>query len=373
GGWYAFYWKVRWPFTLAAALVGMIGSIGWMMALRRPMENLANEFRHVGSEGAAPVQVLACTVAFMLGLGIVVKCFRAVVMGRMTEHERAVNMRGLRAWLSPMSVVSLVGFAVGMSVAVGWSLWWVLMPLAMLTAYPLIRMALHDERAAEKEEDAEDLTEERNRVLTLVETGKISGEDAAELIAALGQSRVAKESGKMSVGRKVMLLGGLLVVVGLCLPWFKVDLNLGQAVHVGIPSSVQGWAPRAQTLTVRKAPGTPREETWWYATVRAGDVRAELGWIIVGLGMVVATLPLVWAVDARSRRVHRGISVAAMGAGSVLLLYVVSGVMSAGQGVTMQAGMFLMMAGYAVVWVGVVREYLKVSIGGGKRRELAII
>jgi len=293
----------------------------------------------------------------MFGLGIVVKCFRAVALGRMTEDERAVGMRGVWAWVNWKSLLPLLGFALGMNFALNWVLWWMTwVLLAMLLAYPLVNTALHGKPAAGGEEDVEDMTEERNRVLTLVETGKISGEDAAELIAALGQSRATEESGRMSVGRKVMLLGGLLLLVGLCLPWFKVEINLGGTAAGGIHSPVQTWAPYAQTGM--QMPEMSGMDIWFRMIVRAGDLEAKLGWIIVGLGMSVAALPLVWAVDARSRRIHRGISVAAMGVGSVLLLYVVSGVMSE-KGVTMQAGVFLVMAGYAVVWAGVMREYLK--------------
>jgi len=205
-----------------------------------------------------------------------------------------------------------------------------------------------------------------------VETGKVSGEDGAELIAALGQSRgTTEESSRMSVGRRVMLVGGLLLLVGLCLTWFKLGLNLGPSGVIGNQVlHLQGWAPRAQFGV--KAVEIQGADYWFQMTVRAGDLKAGMGWIIVGLGMSVAALPLIWAVDAKSRRIHRGISVAAMGAGSVLLLYVVSGVLSAGQG-TIQAGLFLVMAGYAVLWAGVAREYLKVSVGGGERREPAII
>ena len=211
------------------------------------------------------------------------------------------------------------------------------------------------------------MADERRRVLALVEAGKISGEDGAELIGALGQSRVvAREAGggaRLTGNMRVMVLGAALVVVGFCLPWFSVDVgarmqeamgNLQQALPPGVslPPGYSGAVPLPPGYSGSvQVPRTVLE-------VRGGEIEHGLGWLILAMAGAVAVIPLVWPARGEQRDRQRAAMVVALLVGSVLVIYLVSNGYR-----EMNVGMVLVMAGYGVMWVGVVREYVRPPVG----------
>jgi hypothetical protein len=180
----------------------------------------------------------------------------------------------------------------------------------------------------------------------MVEMGKISGEDGAELIAALRQTQVpTRRAGGFSAGRRVMVAGTALVVAGFFLPWFRVDgaemLRAARQMVEGV-GAVPGTVPFAGAAKV-------------VLVVHGGEVAHGLGWAVMVLGALAALLPLLWP----ERGAQRGLTLLLLGAGTVVLMYVMSVEM---QGVA--EGLVISAVGYGVLWAGVVREYAREAEAG---------
>lgn len=80
---------------------------------------------------------------------------------------------------------------------------------------------------------------ERQRTLELVEQGKITAEDGAELLEALGRSNAMLGQDKFSLLDILVLAGVALTVLGFFLPWAYIGKGMFQSgQHVG----AEGWA-----------------------------------------------------------------------------------------------------------------------------------
>ncbi len=101
------------------------------------------------------------------------------------------------------------------------------MVVGLLLAYPVVNIVLKTWESLRQTPETEEVADERRRVLAMVEAGKISGEDGAELIGALRQSHVtASPTGlSLSGNRRVTMLGSVLVVIGFCLPWLMEGIQ----------------------------------------------------------------------------------------------------------------------------------------------------
>ncbi len=155
------------------------------------------------------------------------KVYLAWIVDGATPAEREPNSKGIRAWLSIGNLLMGALFVGAAYVARSWNpVATMAAVLGLLLAYPLVNCVLKGGDVPVGN-DGEELAEERRRVLAMVEAGKISGDDGAELIGALGQSHAATvEKGlSLSGNRRVMMLGAALVVVGFCLPWFSINLE----------------------------------------------------------------------------------------------------------------------------------------------------
>jgi hypothetical protein len=278
--------------------------------------------------------------------------YRAWIRDGATPAEREPNANGIRAWLGVGNL--LMGALFVMSAY--FARWWnpvgtSAMVMGLLLAYPLGNCVLKSGEGVVNTE-GEEVAEERRRVLAMVEAGKITGEDGAELIGALGQSHAtsAPTGLGLSGNRRVMMLGAVLVVVGFCLPWF--NLNLGeeaQAVMQQFPA-MNGNAPVI-------APGSVSVHN--ILEVRGGDIGHGLGWIILAMSVGVALLPLVWPARRENRDQQRAATLVGMIVGTVLVMY-----LGANDFRIIDIGLVVVMAGYVVGWVGAAREYLMPAGGG---------
>jgi hypothetical protein len=89
--------------------------------------------------------------------------------------------------------------------------------------------------------------DERERTLRMVEEGKITSEEGAELLKALGQSSDLQGQEQFSRHDFMLLIGVAILIVGFFLPWSKVSITLPGAPQVsGVVSGNQvgtaGWA-----------------------------------------------------------------------------------------------------------------------------------
>ena len=261
--WYKAYLRMRVLWALLFAALALAGGIAWLWGTAgHVLDNAAwplmNENAVVHNES----RTVVFFVTFCMGVGLLTKVFRAWIMDLASAAEREPNGKGVRAWLSPMNVITGMLIVVGTYFSMGWRVWeTALGVLGLLLAYPLLNCVLKGDSTMR--DNAQAAAEERRRVLALVEAGKITADDGAELIGALGQSRVGEgmrveERGVVTGNRRVMLLGAALVLVGFCLPWMAV--NLGARVNemvggmqeqmrnfgVEMPGGVSGLPPGFQ-------------------------------------------------------------------------------------------------------------------------------
>lgn len=61
--------------------------------------------------------------------------------------------------------------------------------------------------------------QERKRIMEMVETGKISSQEAADLLDAMGKSNAMRGQEKFSLLDMTFLLGVILVLLGFFMPW----------------------------------------------------------------------------------------------------------------------------------------------------------
>jgi hypothetical protein len=383
GWWYRRYLGLRYGTGVVLALAGSAGAFVWAWASHGSgfeRGAMVIHQRGIWNEIGYLVQGAAYVCCILFALGLAAKLYRAVVLDRLTDRERLPNGAGLRAWLAPMGWISVAGVAGGAYLAMGWPLWGTgAGALALLLAYPVSNIVLKG-GADVLAEAGDDWADERRRVLALVESGKISGEDGAELIAALGQNRPAppEERGGFSMGKRLMLLGALVLLVGFCLPWFMVDVGaaMREAMKTMRPAS-EGflYGPGGAKGSVFTVPGSgaalPLSLTDQVAgeltvSVRGGDLQHALGWFILGLALAAGTLPLLWLGNVRNRPVQRGICLATLIGGTVILIYVASSVLGTSAGVHMGLGLALAVLGYGVIWAGALREYVPARRTAGR-------
>jgi hypothetical protein len=208
---------------------------------------------------------------------------------------------------------------------------------------------------------------ERQRVLALLEAGKITGEEAAELLTALAQSQTASSTAAALSGpRRIMAVGAAAMLVAFFLPWFTENITKAMSV---MQQALPGFAaPGSATITPPQGfgdipglngvpeAGTPTTATVMEEVLRGGDVRNGLGWIALAAAIAAAALPLFWPSRSRDDRMMRNVTLAFLAVGSVVLLYLLSA--SLNPLTTIEPGFLLATGGYVVLWIGAVREYM---------------
>jgi hypothetical protein len=339
-------------------------------------------WRYMGSNGHGLFDLAFLMIAANLAVALVVKLYFAIFLDQLSPQEKTPGIVGFRAWFSPAKVLAVVTVAACAAFALDCDYLGVTVAgLAMLLAYPLFNTVLNRsiESVQASTSSLKGPSEERERVLALVEAGKITAEDGAELLTALAQSQAASSSGAgaMSGPRRLMLVGAAITLVGFFLPWFTVNLN--QMLHEamsGLQQNMPQFPGNPQpNMTLSPPPniqfnGTPAAvQNVTQIEVRGGDVQHGLGWIILAASFCSACLPFFWTPLPGNTHQMRKAIFAALGAGSILVLYVLSG--SINPATSIESGFVLAIVGYVVLWVGGVREYA--SFGGRLSPVLAIV
>jgi hypothetical protein len=141
-----------------------------------------------------------------------------------------------------------------------------------------------------------------------------------------------------------MTVGALLLVAAFFVPWFAIPVS---EVMRFTAATVGGIAWPA-TL-----PPVGRVE------VHAGDVAHGMGWVILALGALPALLPWVWPAEEEPAAAQRGITLAGLAVGSLMLLYLFAEGSEAAA-----AGVYLALGAYGVVWAGAVRQFVRAAPSG---------
>jgi hypothetical protein len=268
------------------------------------------------------------------------------VIGRMTSEERLPGRPGIRAWFCASNVivgllvVALAWYGFGASPVVS-----SVAIAALLAAYPLLRSESSAAMAAD------DLSAERQRIMAMLETGKLTSEQCAELLRALGESSRKAESRQMPAGgnQRLMLLGAALVGFGFFLPWFVIN-----------PSSdldriTNHWQLNANFpfSGTRATPGPEQAPAMFPQSgdisISGGDIQRGLGWVTLALALTAALLPYVAStLDAATARTVR---LLCLGSGGFIVLYLVT--TSFG---FVSIGLIIAIGGYVLEAAGALRE-----------------
>lgn len=279
-------------------------------------------------------------------------------------EEKAPGAAGVRAWLSPWNLVVAVAIAL-CALAYGFSFWGVLaLNIALLLAYPTVRtLTASDQPAAPVPASsiASDVqtADDRERVLKLLEDGKITAEEGAELLHALGTATDPSRqvSPRMTRGRVLLLIGAGVLIVSFFLPWFTIDLN--QQMHrlsritsqwqrqtLANASGFTGGANTPRQPRLDSVPGAPGHT---YVHVSAGDLSHGLGWIILLLGVASAVIPFIEVnLSDQGKKI---LTAAPLAVGAFLILYLMSRVFD-----SVSFGPPLALAGYAMIAVGWIKD-----------------
>ena len=301
-----------------------------------------------------PLFVAAILVTANLAAALLIKRYRAAVLDKTTPAERLPGTAGVRAWLSPLNVITVICLTIAANLAFGYSyVGTAFMGFCLLLGYPLFNTLIQQPASVMPPPQAP--AEERQRVLALVEAGKITAEDAAELMSALAQSQVAsvEASSVISGPRRVMIGGAVLVLVGFFMPWFTI--NVTQAMRDAM-SNVQQNMPQFPGMPAGDGSINVPVQNVMQTTLHGGDVRNGLGWIALAVAVGAAGLPFFWTLRSERTGLLRNSTLAALVAGSVAMLYLLSDHFNSVT--TIEPGFMLAMAGYVVSWVGAIREYV---------------
>ena len=300
--------------------------------------------------------VICCAVLLpLLAVPFVIRLYRKWIGGHLTEAEKLPGIDGVRAWLGVGNVI-----CAGLIPLCIWGVFGIspvpmlALTFGLLLAYPLLTTISHPAQPAPAA-PSEDLSAEREKVLQLLETGKISAADSAELLNALTHSAPLppKPAGEINPQRKLVLIGAALLLLGFFLPWFTINpgamvnemtaelqQNMRQNMNQMMPGNVLPGNMMPQ-VNLSVPTGTVQ--------VHAGDVAHGLGWWILALGIAAAVLPFFATTLEAS--MQKKIILAALGVGVILLIYLLSDTFK-----YVSFGVLLALAGYALEVVGTLKE-----------------
>jgi hypothetical protein len=271
------------------------------------------------------------------------RLYLAWVAGAVTEEEKAPGMAGVRAWLRVSNLICAILIALCFWIGFGYAF---LSPLVLaffaLLAYPLLNLSVNGNlppAAAPPPAASGTVTPERERVLKLLDDGKITASECAELLNALGHSAQppAPQAAAAASHRKTVLIGAALLLVGFFLPWFAVNMGDVNRELMSQMPSFRGAPIMAQGLVSGPS-----------VHITGGDIDHGLGWFVLLFGVVAAVLPYL-AANLDSETTQK-VSLIALGLGTIILLYLFTRNIRVAS-----IGLLLVLAGYALEIFGVIK------------------
>jgi hypothetical protein len=327
--------------SLAASIIGVVTF--FYAAQQSNMSGKMIERNLLMFSGKGLIMLFVVPFAFNL--------YRKWVLAEMSDAEKQANGDGIRAWLSLGNIVCCLGIAVLAMTAYSMSFLTVLLAtLALTVAYPIILMLDQPSAVVQQSTDSagppssqkhhENLNRERDKILALLENGKITPEESAELLNALSTSsplsaRANDPLYRMIQENRLVVLGSLLLLVGFFLPWFSF--------------SPQGMMQQAQNQMNNMMGNTPMGKQMAQLNIinfSGADIQHGLG--ILVLLMALAALALQ-AMDLGLSAINqRKATIITLAVGTITIFFVfakgVSGV---------SYGLIVVLIGYLLEWAGV--------------------
>ncbi|HTB86052.1 MAG TPA: hypothetical protein VK742_20570 [Candidatus Sulfotelmatobacter sp.] len=285
----------------------------------------------------------------MLSVPFAIRLYRKLIGGWLTDAEKLPGMDGVRAWLTPGNLVCAVLIPI-----CTWQVFFIALPamfaltFGLVLVYPVFNLVSASPQPAPAG-PSEDLSTEREKVLRLLETGKITADESAELLNALGSTVPHRPPPaaeiNMSPARKMVLLGAVLLLVGFFLPWFSINPSqLLSEAAAQMRQMTAGMTPRIDlSSTLTPDPNSMSLQ------VHAGDVAHGLGWWILALGISAAVLPF-FATTLKAD-MQKKVILAALAVGAFLLVYLLHDTLR-----YVSTGAILALAGYTLEFVGTFKE-----------------
>ncbi|MBN1902839.1 hypothetical protein JW926_16065 [Candidatus Sumerlaeota bacterium] len=267
----------------------------------------------------------------------------------LTEGEKKPGLPGFKAWLCASNLLWGVAIAVcGFLLGFGFYNVFVAI-LIMLAIYPALKTLSGQESGAPKPESGETVpkssSEESAQILKMLEAGKITSEEATDLLNALSQRERPKQNGlvKLSIFRKLILFGAAFVLLGFFLPWFKI--NVGKEMNRLNNKLLSEMIPK--DIPLPKQDIDLGEDL--IVSLKGADIKDGLGWLILLLSLGIAVLPyLNLKMD---RQTFQTVSLLAVGLGSLILLHLFFSSFR-----FMSIGLLIVIAGYVLQISGLIKE-----------------
>lgn len=265
-----------------------------------------------------------------------------------TADERQPGMPGVHAWICNSNVI--VGLVLVLTLWYGFDLSPLLIAVviaAALAAYPLLRM---ESPAPAPAPVADDLSAEREKILAMLEAGKLTPDESAELLQALRETSPAPaRQVPLTSGQRLMLIGAALVGLGFFLPWLAINPGeeAGRMINQMQSSVTSSFGGTVNFPSGMNGPGMELKTA--SILIGGGDIPRGLGWVTLALALVSALLPyLATTLDTETARTIR---LLCLGVGSIIVLYLVTQNLR-----FISIGIILAVGGYVLEVAGVLRE-----------------
>jgi len=250
-------------------------------------------------------------------------------------------------WLTPGQGILASLLAASAYWGWGWSFLGILvLALLALVAHPLYHHKLAHPPPPRAEPEPVN-SGEREKVLAMLDAGRITVTESAELLSALAASAPAPTAAGPATAfggpRRLLLAGAALVLVGFFLPWFS--FNPGEQVQSMMSRmSPGGLIPNLPQVTMNTVS----------VQVEGGDIGHGLGLWILGLALGSAVLPFV--LPELAERSWRRLAGLALGAGGIMLVYLLHDAIH-----LVSVGLVVVFVGYGLEAAGVVQSGRKAA------------
>ena len=316
---------------------------------------------------ALVTEMLSRGLALMLAVLLGLKLYEKWINRRLSDAEQSTDTGvALRAWMGGWNLVVALLIALCAWQGYDASFWFVLIvTMGALAAYPLMKLVTEPRPlpVIPVAPPVESLSPERERVLRLLEQGKITAEESAELLAALAATvpppppppplQPAVEP--MTPTRKLMLAGAALVLIGFFLPWFKINPAAeAQKAMAAMQQAMGGAMPYASSgmpnfnMKVNGVDVTPSTAAG-EISITGGEIGRGLGWIILVLALGAASSPYI--VTAVHRQLRWKGMLAAVAIALIVAVYLITQSPSA-----VSIGLPVVVIGLVLEGVALVRE-----------------
>ncbi|MEO7319977.1 MAG: hypothetical protein ABIZ56_13390 [Chthoniobacteraceae bacterium] len=322
------------------ALLATVIAAGVQIFVRT--QNQPRMFGHSNRDWAI-VSMIAAGACIVFGAAFALRLWGKWIGGKATVEESQPGQPGVQAWFCMSNVI--VGLALVICAWAGHNISPLLTVVAVgaaLAAYPLLRM---ESPAPAISAVPDHSSGEREKIVALLEAGKITADECAELLQALGETTHApSRQAPLTSGQRLLLIGAALVALGFFLPWIVINpgheagrmmSQFGMTTGLEMPGGgVSLPNPQIQTPTVSYA---------------GGDIQRGLGWAALALALAAALIPYVaTTLDAATSRTVR---LLCLGVGGIIVLHLLT------QNIRFVGiGLMIAVSGYALEIAGALRE-----------------